>query len=1067
MVRSISSAAQTRLDQAFGTEPALIIEIQWVDGGTIYTYSDKNIQGTGGKILEVSGLDNTVVVQSVSSGTSSDSQSISVTLDDTDGTIKDIIDQNDVHKEAAWVYQWFEGMGTDDKFLIFKGQISSPFQWNEGSRSISFDILTRIEDAEVGFSVEEGNFGIVGEELIGESWPLVFGTVRDVPALRTRTPRKGLLQTGFGITDYMLMPKKEQAGNICCAWVFQGFNTYYEAGFAGSYVLKTVPTYERDVNCECRKLAVQCEMQLNYNQQIQTERSLLSIVGGREFPQGVTLDLNIQGAIITGKFNGTPENPTANFSVTAKKHPKLVEGDPEIPQIKYWVCSTAPKTAAPGDANEGDQSDIGSKRCILSEDCAGWRGSTLLPPGRTITPSIMVEDTGDSLEQTGWDYLSQFKLAGFFWADPGSEVTISGDNELVFIANLLPSTIHTVKAYRTFSTSNLRQLTTVPNTYYTVRQSDFNVYTTTEIVFDRPLSSLGEGWEDDIYVTMTSSVGPNPVDEMEWLIDKYTPYTWDATFADIKTKVDNYPMHFMVPGRPNVFDLLKDMAFQGRMALVLRNDEFQLKYLSEEPEEDGVITENDVLANSLVLDHTSTDDLRTKLVCEWRPRLSIDDPYKVILRYNGQRYGMHEEVIDFFCYNVQELVEKSGTFWLMRMANTWRKIICKTPINKLALETLDGVFVTLPDIADGTIKCRVETATYNSDDNSIDFVINTPVRSGEKVPYEFAYPANLTIESVRPTQEDIQFGNLGGGGPGVDVEPPEGHVLGSGDPNLFQTISWEQKGPCEGLAIDLYNECRPDQGDTKPTDVDDVKPEIDVDEDNSVIPPNLSPVNEISVTESNFEETKLQQEGQIGNQQGQITNNLNSGSGSTSGAGANGGAGAGAPNSSGNEALKDLPTPEELDEANVCHYDIEVFYFSPVDAVYIAEGAICSDPENPCEAEWCQCGEPGKSGCVVQNQVVSMTEWFSFGSKSERDAFSAALTAMKNAPGTVGSIHPALVVNRGSGGGGCEDGGGTGFIGYQGSGEYDSEGNEKTILGLDGFGEEGWEPPEPCVGPFS
>jgi hypothetical protein len=1070
MARNISAAAQAKLDQNFGTEPALIIEIQWVDGGSIYRYSDKDIDGTEGKILEVSGLDNTVVVQSVQSGTSSDSQQISIVLDDTDGSIKNLIDQHDVHKEPAWVYQWFQGTSTDDKFLIFKGQISSPFQWDEGARTVSLDIITRIEDAEVGFSIEEGNFELVSEELVGKPWPLVFGTVKDVPALRTRTPRKGLLRTGFGIVDYVLQPKKEQAGNICCSWVFQGFNTYYEAGFGGSYRLVIDPVYERDINCTCRKQAVQCEMELNYQEQVQHVKSTLAIVDGDKFPQGEQITLNINGAEISGKFNGTPENPVAIFSITNQVHPKQIAGDPEVPPIKYWLCTSAPTTATPGDANSGDQSSIGTKTCILPSDCAGWKNSPYFPPavGDQITLATMVEDTGESLEQQGWDYLAQFNEAGFFWAEPGSEVTLAGDQEILYVANLLPSTVHTVKAWRTFSVSNLRQLTTVPNTYYTVRQSDFGVYTTTEIVFDRPLSTRGEGWEDDIYVTMTSSVGPNPVDEMEWLINKYTPYTFDATFADVKAKVDNYPMNFMVPGRPNVFDLLKDMAFQGRMALVLRNDVFILKYLPEEPLEDGNITENDVLANSLVLDHTSTEDLRTKLVCQWKPRLSIDDPYKVILRYNGDRYGMHEETIDFFCYNVQELVTKSGTFWLLRMANTWRKIICKTPINKLALETLDGVFVTLPDIADGEIKCRVETATYNSNDNSIDFIIQTPVRSGERTPYSFAYPANISVDEVRPTEDDFLFNRTGGGGPGVDVEPPEGHVLGSGDPNLVQNINWEDKGVCESLNIDLYNQCRPDVGDTRPSDTDDVKPEIDVDEDNSIIPPSQSSVNEISVTEQQFKEAQLLNEGQLGQLQGQVTNNLNTGTGNNNGAGANGGAGAGAPGSENPafDALKELPSVQDLIDQGKCVYGLRVFYYNPVEAVLIGPGETCGGGGTPCgNANGCPCGEEGLSGCVATNQVLTVTEEFAFDTKAARNAMKDTFEAIKSGDATVGSIHPGIVLAFDVASSGCDEGDAAGnIIGFTSSGEFGEDGSEITGVGeFGGFmNEDDWEPPPEC-----
>ena len=1050
MVRSISAASQAKLDQNLGTEPALIIEIQWVDGGSIYTYADKNLGGTEGKILSVSGLDNTVVVQSVQSGTSSDSQAISVTLDDTDGTIKAIIDSHDIHKEPAWVYQWFNGLEQDEKFLIFKGQISSPMQWNEGDRTVSFDIITRIEDAEVGFSMEEGNFEYVPEELIGQPWPLCFGTVKNAPALRTRSPRKGLLKTGFGIRDYMLAPKKEQVNKVCCPWRFVGFRSEYTGNGAwGTQGLSIFPVYEKDVNCECKKKSVSCEMDLNIEQQAAFEYNTIDIVDGQFFPQGEQIVLDILGSKITGSFAGTVESPSSIFNVVHREHPKAVENDPVVPPIRNFGCDPAPT----GNENSGDQGNIGKQICVLPDDCDGY----------SPLPISYIESTEETNAQQAWNYLATFEEAGFFWADPGAEVTLSGDNELVYIANLLPSTVHTVKAWRTFSNSNLRQLTTVPNTYYTVRQSDFNEYTTTEIVFSRPLSSRGEGWEDDIYVTLTSSVGDNPVDEMEWLIDTYTSFTYDASFADVKAKVANYPMNFMVPGRPNVFDLLRDMAFQGRMALVLRNDEFQLTYLSEEPDQDETITEDDVLANSLVLDHTNTEDLVTKLVCEWRPELHLEDPYSVILRYNGKKYGTNEQTFDFFCYNIQELVTKSATFWMIRMANTWRKIICKTPISKLKLETLDGVYVTLPDIADGEIKCRVETATYDSSSHSIDFVIHTPVRSGERTAFPFAYPAGLSVEETHPTNEDIQFGNVGGGGIGTEVEAPSGHVLGNAS-QLSSGFSFGQKSPCETLALDLTNQCRPDNGEQRPTDVDDVKPSLPIDSDNSIIPPSQSPVNEFSKVEIDAKTREYTQEGINADNQDQITGNLNTGTGNTDGAGGNGGAGNGGTDDATGDEYKDfadgLPTPLELDAQGKCHYDLVIFMADPVNSVRTRQdcnGTPCADPTG------CLCSEDGKVGCFAGGGILTTTETFSFATAEAREAMVSSVDALIAGPATVGLIHPAFYT-KANFNVGCEDVEDTnGQIGYKGTGSLDGDGNERTLIGLNGFMTDGFTLPTPCI----
>lgn len=1060
MVRSISPASQAKLDQNFGTEPAFIIEIQWVDDGSIYTYSDKDITADEGKILEVSGLDNTVVIQGVQGGTSSDSQQISVTLDDTDSTIKDIMDKHDIHKQQAWVYQWFQGLDTSEKFLIFKGQISSPMQWNEGDRTVSFDILTRIEDAEVGFSMEEGDFGRVPEDLIGKPWPLVFGAVRLVPALQTKSPTKGFLKGGFGVKDYMLAPKWEQAGRICCPFIFIGYKLF--VSIFGAFA---DPQYRQDVNCTCKVRAVRCEMIRKINAQTPFELSQIEIVGGELFPQAQFIVLDIDGARITGSFTGTFDEPTNFFDVVKRVHPKAVQNNPEIPPIRSFKCDYEidPDTQATLDRElsrkSGAISSIGGKICKLPEDCGGWQNTTLLVN--------LIEDEGETTIQTSWNYLSSFEEAGFFWAEPGAEVRLADDNELVYIVNILPSTVHTVKAWRTFTVSNLRRLVTVPNTYYTVRQSDFGVYTTTEVVFDRPLSSRSEGWEDEIFVTLTSSVGPNTVDIMEWLITKYTPFTWDSTFAEVKARVENYPMNFVVPGRKNVFELLKDMAFQGRMALVLRDDTFHLKYLSEEPDEDGTIGESDVIQNSLVLDHTNTEDLVTKMVIDWKPEQSLDEPYKVILRHNGRKFGIHEETFDFYCYNFRELVIKSGTFWLIRLANTWRKVICQTPISKLAMESLDGCFITLPDIGNGAIKCRVETATYNSESHTIDFVLQTPVLAGSRDPYLFHYPADIAIEDLHPTIEDIQFGNQGGGGPGVDVEAPEGHVL----EYLGNKVNIIRPGPSCNIRTSFSNPgawdkaCRADQGDEEPTDEGDKKQETEIDEDNSTVPEEQSPVDEFSDAWKGWTENSLLQEGRNNDMQGQLGNNLNTGTGNGEGAGGNGGAGAGGSDNTGADNMKDnldnLPDPDDLSR---CHYDVVVTQLT-LSLVRISNGETCPG-QDECDdpGGWCYCNSSGIKGCAVGNTVDTYEEIFAFDTPESAQAFAADMRGIQSGPGEVGSNHPTSVVTRPAQPPGCEpyEEPGGGIVGYRGSGRADNDGNERTVIGLDGFGNDDYSPKDPC-----
>ena len=109
----------------------------------------------------------------------------------------------DIHKRKVNVYQSFMGLDdpVGDKFLIFSGQISTPLVWDEGKRTLSFDIVTKLEDYEVGWSAEMGNYPQVAVELIGKAWPMAFGTVQHSPCLRLQNIPTAFTTDPFGVND--------------------------------------------------------------------------------------------------------------------------------------------------------------------------------------------------------------------------------------------------------------------------------------------------------------------------------------------------------------------------------------------------------------------------------------------------------------------------------------------------------------------------------------------------------------------------------------------------------------------------------------------------------------------------------------------------------------------------------------------------------------------------------------------------------------------------------------------------------------------------------------------------
>lgn len=729
MVRSIPAATLAKL-AIDGAEPVTIIEVQWTEDGSIYSYSDKDINSNiKGQIVNVSELDAVVQVQN-----NADSSQISVTLSDTDNAIHDIMDQNDIHKRPVWVYQWFDGLALTDKVLVFKGQISSPITWREGDRTVSFDVVTRIEDVQVGFSVEEGGFPIIGSELIGKPWPIVFGAVQNARALRVRSGVRGFLKHGFGIIDPSLNPRIDQIQKTCCPRIKLRDDP-------DPLNDEVTAIYGPDPNCECRKLAELAGLQAEKAKQQSFSPTNIEIENGEFFPQGRTLFLQVDDAQLTGTFSGD------TFTTQQKRHPTLSTGEFTLVPVKSFNCNDE-VSEEPAVGNEVDE-----PTCILSQENPAAEAS--------------------SVSQESWQYYSTMPSGSFYWAEAGSEVYYSTSSEIVYVVSLIPSTVLAVRAWRRFA-SGERRLVVVPESYYTVRDTDFGTYTVTEVVMERSLNLRGQGWEDEeIYTTVTSSIGPNTVNILEWFIDTYTSYSIDSTSFDaVRTSVDNYPMDFVLQDRRNIFTVLREIAFQARCAIFLRDDTFFLKYLPTEPAPADTIEEADIDVGSLVIGHTDTEDLVTKIIGTFTDDYSLTEPFEVIASYNAAKYGVTTQTYDFYAYTRTDLVEKSVVFWLIRLAQTWRTISFTTDLSELKLEVFDTISIDISDFAPTTISgCLIEEARINSENLSIEFTAWTPTLAGTNEKYFAAFPADITVA--------VNLSERGqtGANPNTEVTAPYGHVL--------------------------------------------------------------------------------------------------------------------------------------------------------------------------------------------------------------------------------------------------------------------------------------------------
>jgi hypothetical protein len=186
VVKTLTANAQTAIATKRGEEAIIVIEIDWADTVATGVYADRDFSTAEGRIISISDFE--ITSQADQIGTIG---ALEIVLNDSDGVIKAILDDNDVHKRTVNVYQAFGDLALTDKFLLMRGKIETPVVWDEGKRTINLSIATDIEEDEVGFSIEEGEFDWIADSAVGKAWPLCFGSVKRVPALKVATVQRG------------------------------------------------------------------------------------------------------------------------------------------------------------------------------------------------------------------------------------------------------------------------------------------------------------------------------------------------------------------------------------------------------------------------------------------------------------------------------------------------------------------------------------------------------------------------------------------------------------------------------------------------------------------------------------------------------------------------------------------------------------------------------------------------------------------------------------------------------------------------------------------------------------
>lgn len=747
-MRNISPAALAQIQEREGTEPITLVQIFWnADESVIY--GDRAFTpGIQGQLLDVGEINNVI---NASEG--SNSGSVSIRLEDKDGILKSIFDNMDIHKRPVYILQWFPYIPLNEAFIVFDGVISSPIEWNEGERTLSFEVLSQIEDLEVGYSAEEGNFEYIPSNLVGKAWPLVFGSVLSLPCVQINESPTGYSMDDIGldgtgdnqgllsdivdneIRNLSLLEQLERECFLMAAILLGnaasldaetvGSSSNIAVGLTGGGTIDATTGLSGSLSRQSDNPVAQqlYDLGTQYEEmgnQYREERL-------RPFNTGLT---------------GTPEQ-----TALVNKDQLRVAGGSNFPQKQNLIIRI--NGVAHEGYFEGDIFHIVSATSPFADQTA------VAGPTQVIDRAVATE------------YQTDLAVSTFFYSIAGASVAISGGYPIWYVAGL-PFLSNIVVLAKKTTTGNIKY--TIPASYYTVVYKTFGTLQATFIQMHVPLSSRhGENWSDDIWINCTSPIGPNAVDIMQYLISNYTNQSYDpTTFAEVRSLVNPYKCNFALTERTGSLQILQDIAYQSRCAIWFKGGRFYLKYLPKKYDPVDTIVEDDVESGTMQVFCTETEDIFTKWSISWRDRLDRDSPNKIVYRYHIRKYGLIEKEYDCYIYNAKASVQKFALFWLIRKANTWKKIKFSTFLSKLRLEPFDSVLLDFayPWVSDPNcvepIVGIVEEASYDSNSHRVELTIWLPIRLGEMCPYDFAYPSNLSTTLIFPLEND----------PGINTDVP-------------------------------------------------------------------------------------------------------------------------------------------------------------------------------------------------------------------------------------------------------------------------------------------------------
>jgi hypothetical protein len=674
-------------------------------------------------------------------------------------------------------------MSPGNMIPIFEGIIVSGFKWSDKTKTATFTVLNTVVEREVGFSPEQGYITDLPLNLIGKPWPFGYGTIIKYPAIQINYSPTAITTAPFGIVDWSLNNEITRLSNIA----------NYLLGVANLIFLSALGAYFSGLQDLGDQLTDEGNAALIQAQTVQTNQLSIQDILAQQlvYEQDQTVITNV------------PKTLKGVFSIGDTV---LCQGELSIGGSGGGGFGSEDTGPVSGQARIGNTSGIGNFHYIGPYFPAG--GKFFLPnysPAQ-VQPFYFI--------QAG----TLIKYLGPLPTSYGNAQVYTPNDvyPLLFAVNCLGGTINEVYAYKTVEGSH--RLFNVPKVYWrttSINSTGGGVVSTTPtfsvlaVTTKLPLSSLlNEFWDDQLYVSYTSAIGPSLSSILQFLIMTYTNFSYSSGLNSLA----GFNCSFATVEQKDVMTQIKELCFQCNTAVWLSEGVFHFLYLPGAPSPAQSIGLSDVIADTLEIGITTTENIITKIKASWFFTYEFDTRNYYTARYNDFRYGVHELDVDYYAFQDLQAIAQSVLFWLYRKGNTWKRLKFSVPLKYISLQifdvvTLNSDVVNLYKLGrpNQSVLASVVGLSLNPDTFLFDLELELPIYVGslknspaywlnqysgffyqideafgltETPQQTIAYKrgasvANATSQNEILLEQATQFGGGGGSGSGYPLSQPD------------------------------------------------------------------------------------------------------------------------------------------------------------------------------------------------------------------------------------------------------------------------------------------------------